>query len=104
MMPTRARAERQYRRRQPEDHENLHGGHHSLQPSAEANGEAVEHGEKGDDRNRYLEPVIRRRQKALEKRYGGDRVCGDRTRRGDPESRPSKKKAGKRTVRLAQKD
>src|SRR5258705_1995110 len=103
MMPTRARSERQYRRRQPEDHYNLHCGHHGLHPSAEVNREAIEHGEKDDNRNRHLDPVIRHRQKTFEKRHGADRVCGDRTRGGDPESRPSKEKAGERAVRLAQK-
>src|SRR5258708_4535571 len=65
MMPTRARSERQYRRRQPEDHYNLHRGHHGLHPSAEVNREAIEHGEKDDNRNRPLDPVIRHLQKTF---------------------------------------
>ena len=77
MMPARVRSERQYRRCQPEDHENLHGGHHGLYRSAEVDGETIEHGEKDDDRDRYLKPLVRHRQNAIEKRHGADRVCGD---------------------------
>jgi hypothetical protein len=103
-MPAGARSERQDRRRQPEDHENLYGGHHGLHGAAELNGEAIEQGEKADDRHRHPEAVVCHRQDTIEKRHGADRVGRDRTRRGDPESRPAIEKSSERTVGLAQKD